>query len=277
MFDIYDTSTYSEAPDAYAIINGEKIKRKDGTFLTVKELTSFILELENFIKQQYNPSLKLERISIETLLDRISASCNMSEPHQQNQTEKKKDWISDDIKAMVDLEGKPLSRERQGKIQVIRESNFPLLKDFPEEAKKVIKDTFLSCLEKRERTYRIKQAVLDNPYSLNWDSDYFVEYELGVAGTIASIKDDVYNARPGEKIYFKRFEMNDKNICKKCKKLKGTVVLWSDVPLKSNKIKDEYADYAMWDDRFTEKKSKIPLTWCCEWCRGTWIRYYPNI
>ena len=267
MFDIYDTSTYSEAPDAYAIINGEKIKRKDGTFLTVKELTSFILELENFIKHQYNPSLKLERISIETLLDRISASCNMSEPHQQNQTEKKKDWISDDIKAMVDLEGKPLSRERQGKIQVIRESDFSWLKQLPKEKKQEAKKIFLDCLQKRERTYRIKQELF------HWDD--FVDYELSVASTIAYIKDEVYNSRPGEKVYFKRFE--ESGCCSKCKKLKGTIVLWSDIPLKSNKIKDEYADYAIWDDRFTEKKSKIPLTWCCKWCRGSWIRCYPNI
>lgn len=73
MFDIYDTSTYSEAPDAYAIINGEKIKRKDGTFLTVKELTGLILDLENFFKSQ-DPTFKMSQTGIDNFFDRITPS-----------------------------------------------------------------------------------------------------------------------------------------------------------------------------------------------------------
>ena len=187
------------------------------------------------------------------------------------------DWISSDIKALVDTNGNPLSRESQGKIQVIKDSNFEMLETFTEEVKNKIKEIFLSCLKKREPKYRIRQELFDNFAYLNWDCYDFVDYELNIADLIVYIKEEVYNTKLGEKVYFKRFEMMDENICKKCKKLNKIIALWSNTPLDSNKIKDKYAKYAIWDDRFTEKKSKIPFTWCCKSCRGCWIRYYPEL
>lgn len=189
----------------------------------------------------------------------------------------KEDWISQDIKAIVDSEGKPFSRERQGRIQAIRESVFSLFKDLPKETKDKIKEIILLCLEKKYPRYRIKQELFDNFASLNMDWDALLCYEFSIADAIAYIKDEVFNSKPDEKIYFKRFEMIDDNTCKKCKKLNGTIVLWSDVPLNNNKTNDKYADYVIWDDRFTEKKSKIPLTLCCKSCRGCWTRYYPEL
>ena len=187
----------------------------------------------------------------------------------------REDWISQDIKAMVDLQGNPLSRERQGKIQVITDSKFTTLNSFSEKTKNKIKEIFLLCLKKREPKYRIKQELFDNFASLNWDCYDFVDYELSVASLIAYIKDEVYSSKPGEKVYFKRFEMD--KCCSKCKKLNGKIVLWSNIPLDRNKINDKYTDSVIWDDRFTDKKSKIPLTWCCKSCCGTWVRYYPDL
>ena len=187
----------------------------------------------------------------------------------------KADWISEDIKAMTDLEGKPLSRERQGKIQVIRDSKFATLNSFSEEIKNKIKEIFLSCLEKREPKYRIRQELFDNFASLNWDCYDFVDYELSIASTIAYIKDEVYNSKSGEKIYFKHFE--ETNCCSKCKKLKGKIALWSNTPLDSNNTDDKFADYVIWDDRFTDKKSKIALVCPSGICDSTWIRHYPDL
>lgn len=184
------------------------------------------------------------------------------------------DWISADIKAMVDLEGKPLSRERQSKIQVLRDSELSMLKDLPEETRQKIKSIFLACLEKRERKHRIIQELFDNFAGLNKDWESFVNYEISAAEIIAYIKDEVLNSR-NEKVYFKRFEPD--GCCSKCKKLKGKIALWSDIPLDDNQTNDEYADFIIWDDRFTDKKSKIPLTLCCKSCCGTWTRYYPGI
>lgn len=276
MFDIYDTSTYSEAPDGYITYNGEEIIGRHGA-ITVKTVTEMILEMEHFFKAK-NPEFKMSKEGINDFIGKLYKLTLQPKQTEKSESQIRKDWISDDIKAMVDLQGKPLSRSRQGKIQVIRDSKFEMIKHFPEDVRKKIKNIFITCLRKREPKYRIRQEIfyLDNATTLNWDCYFFVEYELAIAGSIAYIYDEVYNSMPGEKIYFKRFEQIDDITCKKCKKLNGTLVLWSNIPLDSNKIKDEYADYAIWDDRFTEKKSKIPFTWCCDNCRGAWIRYYPN-
>lgn len=269
MFDIYDTSTYSEAPDGYITYNGEEIIGRNGA-ITVKTVTEMILEVEHFFKKR-NPEFKMSKEGINEFIGKIY---KLTLPPQQTETSPnriRKDWISEDIKAMVDLQGKPLSRNRQGKIQVIRDSKFAMIKHLPEDIRTKIKEIFLMCLEKREPKYRIQQEIFDN-FGLNCHD--FIDYELDAAGSIAYIYDELYTSEPGEKIYFKRFEPID--CCSECKKLNGTIVLWSDIPLKSNIIKDEYAEYAIWDDRFTEKKSKVPFTWCCEHCRGTWVRYYPD-
>lgn len=272
MFDIYDTSTYSEAPDGYITYNGEEIIGRHGA-ITVKTVTEMILEMEHFFKAR-NPEFKMSKEGINNFIGKLYKLTLQPKQTEKTESQIRKDWISDDIKAMVDLQGKPLSRSLQGKIQVIRDSKFEMIKHFPEDIRKKIKEIFLMCLEKREPKYRIQQEIFDN-FGLNCHD--FIEYELSNAETISHIYDELYTSKPGEKVYFKRFEQIDDITCKKCKKLNGTIVLWSDVPLDNNKIKDEYADYAIWDDRFTEKKSKIPFTWCCDNCRGAWIRYYPNV
>ena len=272
MFDIYNTSTYSEVPDAYISINGEQIYKNSDKkdFLTIKDITGLILDLEIFF-QKKDPSFKMSANGIESFLYRLYSTNSESNINKQV----KKDWISDDIKSKVDLEGKPLSRERQGKIQVIRDSKFATLNSFSDEIKNKIKEIFLSCLEKREPKYRIRQELFDNFASLNWDCYDFVDYELNFASSLAYIKDEVYNSKPGEKVYFKRFEQED--CCYKCKKLKNKIALWSDIPLDSNETDDKFANFVIWDDRFTDKKSKIPIT--CERyiCDACWTRYYPDL
>ena len=69
-------------------------------------------------------------------------------------------------------------------------------------------------------------------------------------------------------------EMLDDNTCKKCRKLKGTIALWSEVPLPDERIKDEYAKYAIWDGK---NEGDCPVGIVHPWCRGTWVRYYPEV
>lgn len=265
MFDIYNPNTYDEVPDSILTINGENLYKDSDKkeLITAKHVTEIILNLEKFLKEK-NPDFKISKQGIENFLQRLY--------FLNSESKITKDWISTDIKLMVDLEGNTLSRKLQGRIQVIQDSNFQMLKTFSEEKKKNVKDIFILCLRKREPKYRIRQEFFTNIGSDLYD---FVDYELSIADSIAYIYDEVYNSIPGEKVYFKRFEEQD--CCSKCKKLNNKVVLWSNVPLDSNEINDKYSQYAIWDDRFTEKKSKIPLTWCCNDCRGSWIRYYPDV
>ena len=98
--------------------------------------------------------------------------------------------------------------------------------------------------------------------------------EVQMAANSAYIKEEVYNSKPDEKVYFKRFEMIDDNTCKKCRNLKGTIALWSEVPLPDERIKDEFAKYAIWDGK---NEGDCPVGIVHPWCRGTWVRYYPEV
>ena len=229
--------------------------------------------VEQFLRKR-NPDFSFSKNGINNFLKCLYENFAPSQIRLQEIKHSRKDWISLDIKLILDLQGNPLSRERQGKIQIIRDSKFATLNSFSDEIKNKIKEIFLSCLEKREPKYRIRQELFDNFASLNWDCYDFVDYELNLASSLAYIKDEVYNSKPGEKVYFKRFEQED--CCYKCKKLKNKIALWSDIPLDCNETDDKFANFVIWDDRFTDKKSKIPLT--CERgiCDASWIRYYPE-
>ena len=129
MFDIYDTSTYSEIPDAYIVINDEKLYKNSDKkdFVTFKDVTDMILNLERFF-QKRDPNFRISKQGIESFLNRLYLSNSISNFDKHI----KDDWIADDIKLLVDSDGKPLSRERQGKIQVIRETDFTMLNNFSE-------------------------------------------------------------------------------------------------------------------------------------------------
>lgn len=72
MFDIYDPSTYSEAPDALPRIYGERLL-KDGSeneFITVKELARLILAEKESL-QIRNPNACMTKQDIDNFLDKI--------------------------------------------------------------------------------------------------------------------------------------------------------------------------------------------------------------
>ena len=76
----------------------------------------------------------------------------------------------------------------------------------------------------------------------NRDFQRVADTEIQNNTTSAYIHEEVYHTNDGERVYFKRFEKVDDNTCKKCKELKGKVVLFSEKPLESENIKDEYTD-----------------------------------
>ena len=120
----------------------------------------------------------------------------------------------------------------------------------------------------------VAQNLFDKCASLNRDMQRIADSEVQMAANSSYCKEEVYNSEPGEKVYFKRFEIIDDNTCKQCKKLNGTIVLWSDVPLPDEHIKDPYAKYAIWEGK---NEGDCPVGILHPWCRGSWIRYYPDV
>ena len=124
----------------------------------------------------------------------------------------------------------------------------------------------------RKPKNKISQELFDKCVGLNRDFQRIADTEIQNNTNSAYIQEEVYNSKNGEKVYFKRFEMNDDNTCKKCKALKGKIVLFSETPLPAEKIKDEYTDTAIWEG----KTDGIAYSNPHPYCRGSWIRYYPE-
>ena len=115
--------------------------------------------------------------------------------------------------------------------------------------------------------------MFDKCVGLNRDFQRIADTEIQNTVNNAYVKEEVYNTKEGEKVYFKRYEILDDNTCKKCKKIKGVVALWSDVALGSEKIVDPYSDYAIWEGK---ESGDVPMGTMHPYCRGSWYRYYPD-
>ncbi len=82
----------------------------------------------------------------------------------------------------------------------------------------------------------------------------------------------MHQAAEGEKVYFIRHEMG--NACEKCKAIDGTIALWSNTPLESDRIKDKYARIALWDGKESNVKTNtIGYGTLHPHCRGFWTRW----
>jgi hypothetical protein len=58
----------------------------------------------------------------------------------------------------------------------------------------------------------------------------------------------------------------------------GTIVLWSDHPLLSDKIDDPIADYAIWDGKNWDGKKEMVANGAFHpYCRGMWVRYNSTV
>jgi hypothetical protein len=133
--------------------------------------------------------------------------------------------------------------------------------------KNEIKDTVIAGIRARRSNSQVAQDLFNRLGNLNRDWKRIADTELVNTANLAGLKEDAHNAEPGEKVYFKRYEMFD--CCPKCAAVNGKVVLWSEEPLISDKIKDEHTDTAIW-----EGKEGGVVTGCLHpRCRGGWVRW----
>ena len=150
MFDIYDSSTYSEIPDAYIVINGEKIYKDSGKkeFVTFKQVANLILDLEKYF-QKSNPSFKMSRKGIDDFLYRLYLSNseknidkrNKNYNPEENFTPKKSDLI---------LKGYQFTIAQK-----------ELMKHLSQEEKEKLTDMILNHFANKQQKNRLKQDIFD--------------------------------------------------------------------------------------------------------------------
>ena len=280
-FDLPDIRIVSKAGE---LRHKGKILYNPSTGLPIKESDwkKFVVELEKYLNRNYTgigEKIVLSAESLGIILDRLSKTNSLDEIRKMSVADLKAkrydvDWIGDSIKNMKDKFGDVISRERQARIQIAMDSAAQRVTRVKDDMRNNIQQIIIDGIRDKQSKSVVAQNLFDKCASLNRDMQRIADSEVQMAANSAYIQEEVYNSEPGSKVYFKRFEMMDDNTCKKCRKLNGTIVLWSDVPLPEERIKDPFAKYAIWDGK---NDGDCPVGIVHPWCRGSWIRYYPEV
>jgi len=282
--------SYFDLPDIRIVSKAGELRHKGkilynpSTGLPIKESDwkKFVTELEKYLNRNYTgigEKIVLSAESLGIILDRLSKTNSMEAIRKMSLAQLKAkrydvDWISESVKNMKDKFGDAISRERQARIQIAQDSAAQRVTRVKDDIRNNIQQIIIDGIRDKQSKSVVAQNLFDKCASLNRDMQRIADSEVQMAATNAYIKEEVYNTPKDEKIYFKRFEMIDDNTCKKCKKINGTVVLWSDVPLPDEHIKDPYAKIAIWEGK---TDGEYPESIVHSWCRGTWVRYYPDV
>lgn len=281
---------YFDLPDIRIVSKAGELRHKGKILynpesgLPIKEADwkKFVVELEKYLNRNYTGIGKKIVLSAESLgiiLDRLSKTNSFEAMKKMSLAQIKAkrydvDWISESVKNMEDKFGDVISRERQARIQVAIDSAAQRVTRVSDDLRNNIQQIIIDGVRDKQSKSVVAQNLFDKCASLNRDMQRIADTEIQMAATNSYIKEEVYNTPKNEKVYFKRFEMMDANTCKKCRKINGTVVLWSDVPLPDEHIKDEYAKIAIWEGK---TGGDYPESICHPYCRGTWIREYPDV
>ena len=282
--------SYFDLPDIRIVSKAGELRHKGKilynpeTGLPIKESEwkRFIVELEKFLNRNYTgigEKIVLSAESLGIILDRLSKTNSLEAIRKMSVADLKArrydvDWISESVKTMKDKFGDVISRERQARIQIAMDSAAQRVTRVKDDMRNNIQQIIIDGIRDKQSKSVVAQNLFDKCASLNRDMQRIADSEVQMASNSSYCKEEVYNSKSDEKVYFKRFEMIDDNTCKKCKKLNGTIVLWSDVPLPDEHIKDPIAKYAIWEGK---NDGDCPIGIVHPYCRGSWIRYYPEV
>jgi hypothetical protein len=258
--------------------NGEPIKRSDWE--------AFIKTLEKFLNRNLKDTDKkiiLESKVLGRILDRM-LKYNRYEEVTKLPLDKVKyggkpfDWISESVQNMRTVMGEALSRSEMARIQVMEMSAAQKITAVSDKVKAEVKQVLIDGVLSRRSKSQISQDLFNKMTGYNRDFQMIADTEIQNAVNNAALLDEVYNAKPGEKVYFQRVEVIDQNTCKFCKKMNGVIVLWSDTPLSDDKIKDPIANFAIWDGKdWNGKKEFVAEGVFHPYCRGRWAPYNKTV
>lgn len=249
-----------------------------GKPITQKEWKAFVEALEKFMNRNYSGLGERWTLSAEAmgrLLDRMvkyqSFDIVTQIPLERfKYGNKAYDWISDSVKNLKTAMGESVTREQQARIEVMQQSAAQRVTNVTDSTRNRIQQIIIDGVRDRKSKTQVSQDLFDSCASMNRDMQRIADTEYQMAMNRAYIAEEVHDSEEGERVYFKRFEVLDDNTCNTCKKLKGVIAVWSNVPLPNERVKDEYATYAIWDGK---TEGEAPVDVVHPWCRGSWIRW----
>lgn len=257
---------------------GEPIKKADWD--------KFVKNLEKFLNRNIQDAEKkiiLESSSLGKILNRM-LKYNTLEAVKKTQLDNLKyhgkdfDWISDNIKNMKTIFGDALDRKELSRIEMLTQSAAIKVTNVTEKMRGEIKQILVDGIKARKSKGQVSQDLFDKMVGDNRDFQKLADTEIQNSVNNAFIREEVYNTKVGEKVYFQRIEVVDDNTCPFCKRMNGKIAVWSDKPLKDQKSKDSVADFVIWEGKeWSGQKDDVCTGVFHPFCRGTWTRYYPDL
>ena len=254
---------------------GEPIKQSDWN--------KFIKNLEAFLNRNVEDAGKkiiLQSSSLGRILDRMLKYNTLEAVKELRLKDleyhgKSFDWISDSTKNMKSIFGDELDRKELARIETLSQSAAMKVTNVTEKVRGEIKQVLIDGVRGRKSKSEVSQVLFDKMVGDNRDFQRVADSEVQNAFNNAFIKEEVYNSKKGEKIYFQRIEVIDDNTCNFCRSMNGKVALWSDRPLSSDIAEnDPIASYVIWEGKeWNGGKNTVCLGIFHPWCRGTWVRY----
>lgn len=257
--------------------SGEPIKQKDWE--------KFVKNLEKFLNRNITDSSKkiiLQSQSLAKILDRM-LRYNTLEAVKKLQLDKVEyhgksfDWISDSVKNMKDIFGNSFERSEMARIETLTQSAATEVTNVTDKMRGEIKQILIDGVKGRKSKGQVSQSLFDKMVGDSRDFQRLADTEIQNAFNNSFIREEVYNAAEGEKVYFERIEVMDDNTCPHCREMNGKIAVWSEKPLNDENAHDGIADYVIWEGKeWSNKDYKVCTGVFHPYCRGTWVRYDKN-
>ena len=257
---------------------GEPIKQADWD--------KFVKNLEKFLNRNIKDAEKkiiLQSNSLGKILDRM-LKYNTLEAVKALQLEKLQyhgksfDWISESVKNMKNTFGDSFTRGEQARIEMLTQSAAIKVTNVTDKMCGDIKQILIDGVKGHKSKSEVSQALFDKMVGDNRDYQRLADTEIQNAVNNSFLREEVQNTPDGQKAYFQRIEVIDKNTCAFCKRMNGKIAVWSDKPLKDEKANDGIADFVIWEGKEWNGKGHSFTTGVFHpYCRGTWVRYDTDI
>lgn len=265
----------------YSPETGEPIKRA--------EWERFVKALEKFLNRGVSNAAErivLDGAALGHILDRMVRTNSLEAVRRQRLEDLKFggrtfDWISDSVRNMKRALGESLSRQEQARIQVVQQSAAERITRVSDSMRSDIRQILIDGIANRKSKSQVSQSLFDRMAGHNRDFQRIADTEVQRSFNNAFIREEVYGAGEGEKVYFERVEVADGNTCDYCRRINGRIAVWSETPLAGGAVRDEHAELAIWEGKEWDGKklgsiADAPVSVCHPWCRGVWIRHYPT-
>lgn len=138
-----------------------------------------------------------------------------------------------------------------------------------------IQQIIIDGIKNKKSKGQVSQDLFDRCASLNRDIQKIADTEIQNNINNAFIQETV-RENEGNKTYFIRREVIDENTCPKCIALNGKIAVWSETPLENEKVRDPYAEYAIWEGK--DDWNFVAPSGCKHpYCRGVWDKFDPDL